>query len=222
VVTERVALVPLGNVDGPGGRRRFGIGAEFDEGEIFGGVFRVGLQFAGNVRAIDQEREGSPRANVPDDVLARQNESGGDEYAGTEESIAQGDSGDVRGRVRHLSEFASSERKAQANERVREGTWHYAYALKCDVRKVFWFDRHAILNAQLARTVECGPTLDLVARIVASLNPDGENVIRDFPGDDLFSPYEQRRPALSQHTRRLLQCGRTTLESRCEPSYRRK
>ena len=61
VVTEGVALVPLGNVDGPG-------------------------------------------------------ESGGDEYAGTEESIAQGDSGDVRGRVRHLSEFASSERKVQANE----------------------------------------------------------------------------------------------------------
>jgi RNA-directed DNA polymerase len=81
----------------------------------------------------------------------------------------------------------------KALERAREGVRRFPYVLKCDVRKYFASIDHAILNAQLAQTIKCEPTLNLAARIISSFNPAGENVIRYFPGDDLFSPHERRR-----------------------------
>jgi hypothetical protein len=65
--------------------------------------------------------------------------------------------------------------------------------LKCDVRKYFASIDHQILNAQLARTIKCRPTLDLAALIISGFHPAPEDVVRYYPGDDLFSPYERRR-----------------------------
>ena len=85
----------------------------------------------------------------------------------------------------------------KALERARDGVCRCAYVLKCDVRKYFASIDHGILNAQLARTIKCGQTLDLAALIIAGFDPEEsgaeEDVIRYYPGDDLFSPYERRR-----------------------------
>jgi len=81
----------------------------------------------------------------------------------------------------------------KALDHAREGVRRFPYVLKCDVRKYFASIDHAILNAQLARTIKCEQTLNLAARIVASFNPAGENAGRYFSGDDLFSPFERRR-----------------------------
>jgi retron-type reverse transcriptase len=81
----------------------------------------------------------------------------------------------------------------KALERAKEGTRRFRYALKCDVRKYFASIDHAILNAQLARTIKCAPTLDLAALIIEGFPPGADDSIRYFPGDDLFSPYERRR-----------------------------
>lgn len=84
----------------------------------------------------------------------------------------------------------------KALERARQGVRGYAYALKCDVRKYFASIDHEILNSQLARTVKCQPTLDLAALIIAGFHPEDaarKDVIRYYPGDSLFSPYERRR-----------------------------
>jgi RNA-directed DNA polymerase len=85
----------------------------------------------------------------------------------------------------------------KALERAREGARRCAYVLKCDVRRYFASIDHQILNAQLARTIKCGPTLELAARIIAGFTPEQhlgrEDVIRYFPGDNLFSPWERRR-----------------------------
>ena len=72
------------------------------------------------------------------------------------------------------------------------GARHYCYVLKLDVRKYFASIDHAILESRLARVVKCQPTLALAARIIAGSNPQ-EEVIRYYPGDDLFTPYERRR-----------------------------
>ncbi len=68
----------------------------------------------------------------------------------------------------------------------------YRYVLKGDVRKYFASIDHEILNAQLARAVKCKPTLNLARRVIAGSNPQ-EEVVRYYPGDDLFTPFERRR-----------------------------
>ena len=80
----------------------------------------------------------------------------------------------------------------KALELARNGVRTYRYALKLDVRKYFASIDHSILNEQLARVIKCRPTLNLAARIIEGSNPQ-EEVIRYFPGDDLFTPYERRR-----------------------------
>jgi RNA-directed DNA polymerase len=85
----------------------------------------------------------------------------------------------------------------KALEAAREGVRRFPYALKLDVRKYFASIDHRILNERLARTIKCKPTLALASRIVAGSNPAGSNpqeeVVRYFPGDDLFTPFERRR-----------------------------
>ncbi len=81
----------------------------------------------------------------------------------------------------------------KALERAKEGARRFPYVLKCDIRKYFASIDHEILNAQLARTVKCRPTLELAARIIEGFSPAEEPAVRYFPGDDLFSPFERRR-----------------------------
>lgn len=80
----------------------------------------------------------------------------------------------------------------KALARAREGVRRYRHVLKVDVRKYFASIDHQILNQQLARTIKCGPTLHLAARIIESSNQQ-EEFVRYFPGDDLFSPLARRR-----------------------------
>ncbi|MGH9719177.1 MAG: reverse transcriptase domain-containing protein [Bryobacteraceae bacterium] len=80
----------------------------------------------------------------------------------------------------------------KALERAREGARRHRHVLKCDVRKYFASIDHEILKGLLARVVKCGETLDLAARIIDGSNPQ-EEVIRYYPGDDLFTPYQRRR-----------------------------
>jgi RNA-directed DNA polymerase len=68
----------------------------------------------------------------------------------------------------------------------------YPYALKLDVRKYFASIDHQILKSQLERVIKCKPTLALAVRIIAGSNRQ-EEVVRYYPGDDLFTPYERRR-----------------------------
>jgi len=85
----------------------------------------------------------------------------------------------------------------RALERAKDGVRRFQYALKCDVRKYFASIDHGILNALLARTVKCQPTLDLAALIIEGFRPDPdsapEDVVRYYAGDDLFSAWERRR-----------------------------
>ncbi len=82
----------------------------------------------------------------------------------------------------------------KALECARDGVRRFTYVLKCDVRKYFASIDHAILNAQLARTIKCGETLDLAAQIIAGFQTSAaEDAARYYSGDDLFSPYERRR-----------------------------
>jgi retron-type reverse transcriptase len=68
----------------------------------------------------------------------------------------------------------------------------YAYALKCDIEKYFPSIDHEILLSLLARKIKCPKTLRLLRLLVASSNPQ-EEVIRYYPGDSLFTPFERRR-----------------------------
>jgi len=68
----------------------------------------------------------------------------------------------------------------------------YKYALKCDIEKYFPSIDHAILMERIARKIKCRDTLWLIERIVMNSNPQ-EEVVRYFPGDNLFTPIERRR-----------------------------
>ena len=84
----------------------------------------------------------------------------------------------------------------KALELAREGARRFPYVLKLDVRKFFASIDREILNRQLERVVKCKPTLGLAARIIASAGPDAdpkEDVVRYFPGDDLFTPFDRTR-----------------------------
>jgi len=68
----------------------------------------------------------------------------------------------------------------------------WRFVLKCDIEKFFPSVDHEVLLRLVARKIKCAQTLELLRRIVASSNPQ-EPVVRYFPGDDLFSPFERRR-----------------------------
>lgn len=68
----------------------------------------------------------------------------------------------------------------------------YRFALKCDIEKYFASIDHEILLSLIRRKIKCPGTLWLVERIVGNSNPQDE-IIRFFPGDTLFTPYERRR-----------------------------
>ena len=80
----------------------------------------------------------------------------------------------------------------KALDRAREGVRQYRYVLKCDVRTYFASIDHQILNQQLARTIKCGETQALTARIIAGFAGEVD-ATRYYPGDTLFSPLERRR-----------------------------
>jgi retron-type reverse transcriptase len=66
------------------------------------------------------------------------------------------------------------------------------YALKCDIEKYFPSIDHKILGGMLKRKIKCRDTLWLIERIIDNSNPQ-EEIVRFFPGDDMFTPYERRR-----------------------------
>jgi len=67
-----------------------------------------------------------------------------------------------------------------------------AFALKCDVSRYFPSVDRALLKAQLARVIKCGPTLDLLARIIDQA-AESDNAPPYFAGDDLFAPHGRAR-----------------------------
>jgi len=75
---------------------------------------------------------------------------------------------------------------------AKEACRRYPFALQCDIRKYFPSIDHDILSAQLRRVLKCEPTLALAEQIIAASNPQDE-MIRYFPGDTLFTPYDRRR-----------------------------
>jgi retron-type reverse transcriptase len=79
-----------------------------------------------------------------------------------------------------------------ALDRATQLARRYPYALKCDIEKYFPSIDHAILLERIERKIKCRRTLWLIERIVANSNPQ-EDVVRYFPGDDLFTPAERRR-----------------------------
>jgi len=66
------------------------------------------------------------------------------------------------------------------------------YVLKCDIEKYFPSIDHEILLERIARKIKCRDTQWLIERIVANSNAQ-EEIVRYFPGDDLFRPLERRR-----------------------------
>lgn len=80
----------------------------------------------------------------------------------------------------------------RALARARMGVRRYSYVLKCDITRYFASIDHEILKSILSRTIKCGPTLELAAKIIDGSNPQ-EAAIAYFPGDSLFTPYERRR-----------------------------
>ncbi|MFQ5602753.1 MAG: reverse transcriptase domain-containing protein [bacterium] len=68
----------------------------------------------------------------------------------------------------------------------------YGYVLQMDIRKYFPSIDHQLLLSEIARTIRCRPTLELVNQIIANSNPQ-EAAHFYFPGDDLFAPFERRK-----------------------------
>ena len=68
----------------------------------------------------------------------------------------------------------------------------FRYVLKCDIEKYFPSIDHQILMERISRKVKCPGTLWLVEKILANSNPQ-EEVVRYYPGDDLFTPSRRRR-----------------------------
>lgn len=80
----------------------------------------------------------------------------------------------------------------RALDRASEFCRRATYVLKCDVQKFFPSVDHDVLLAQVARKIKCRRTLELLAQIIESTNPQ-EPAVWYFPGDDLFTPHERRR-----------------------------
>lgn len=68
----------------------------------------------------------------------------------------------------------------------------YRYVLKCDIRKYFPSIDHAILKELIARAVKCRRTLELAGLIIDRSN-EQEEIVKYFPADSLFTPFERRR-----------------------------
>lgn len=68
----------------------------------------------------------------------------------------------------------------------------YRYVLKCDIEKYFPSMDHQVLKECLRRKIKCSHTLWLLDRLIDHSNPQ-EEVVRYFPGDTLFTPWERRR-----------------------------
>jgi len=68
----------------------------------------------------------------------------------------------------------------------------YRFVFKGDIEKFFPSIDHEILLALLARKLKCPRTLNLLRLIIENSNPQ-EPVVRYFPGDNLFTPYERHR-----------------------------
>ena len=75
---------------------------------------------------------------------------------------------------------------------AKKACLRYPYVLQCDIRKYFPSIDHHILSAQLRRVLKCEPSLELAQRIIAASNPQ-DQVIRYFPGDTLFTPFDRKR-----------------------------
>jgi hypothetical protein len=71
-----------------------------------------------------------------------------------------------------------------AIRRAQEFSRRYPLVLKCDVRKFFPSMDHALLKAELRRTIRCADTLWLFDTIIDASNPQ-EPVCCVFPGDDI-------------------------------------
>lgn len=68
----------------------------------------------------------------------------------------------------------------------------YRYVLKCDFEKYFPSIDHEILFTQMTRRLHDPGVLGLVRAIVDGSNPQPA-MVRHYPGDDLFTPFERRR-----------------------------
>ena len=79
-----------------------------------------------------------------------------------------------------------------ALDRAGEFCRRFRFVLKCDVEKYFPSIDHGVLLSLVGRKIKCRRTLALLARIVENSNPQ-EEVVRYFPGDDLYTPHERRR-----------------------------
>lgn len=80
----------------------------------------------------------------------------------------------------------------RAVARFQEFCRRYRYCLKCDAVKYFPSIDHDILKAKVRRAIRCPNTLWLTDLIIDRSNPQ-EEIIRHFPGDDLFTPLQRRR-----------------------------
>lgn len=79
-----------------------------------------------------------------------------------------------------------------AVERASTFARRYRYVLKCDLEKYFPSIDHEILFTQMTRRLHDPDVLWLVRTIVDGSNPQPA-MVRHYPGDDLFTPFERRR-----------------------------
>ena len=79
-----------------------------------------------------------------------------------------------------------------AVERASTYARRFRYVLKCDLEKYFPSIDHEILFTQITRRIHDAGVLWLVRTILDGSNPQPE-VVRHYPGDDLFAPFERRR-----------------------------
>jgi len=68
----------------------------------------------------------------------------------------------------------------------------YRYVLQMDIRKYFPSIDHEILLDEIARTIRCRLTLQLIEQIIVNSNPQ-EAAHFYFPGDGFFTPFERRK-----------------------------
>lgn len=79
-----------------------------------------------------------------------------------------------------------------ALDRFTQHARNARYILKSDIRKYFPSIDHEILKAKVRRKIKCQGTLRMIDLIIDGSNPQDE-VIRHFPGDDLFTPLLRKR-----------------------------
>lgn len=73
-----------------------------------------------------------------------------------------------------------------------EKTGKYRYVLRADIEKYFASIDHQILKEIISRKIKCPETLWLIELILDNSNKQ-EEVIRYFPGDEIFTPYKRHR-----------------------------